>query len=748
MAYRQWPLTVLAVVLLIAFGLQLVAVLSVPVTKAITLCTFGDIQFGVFGYCNTKTNTCSDVQIGYGDVTSIEGFSLPSNARHTLASLLIVHVVACGLTLILLILTLLAHLPKLFSSSKFLLAILIITLPCFLLSLLAFLVDILLFVPHLDWGGWIVLASTVLIAVFGVFLCVLTRTTSSRRAMGKRIHENSELQSIGQYDSAFSGGVSYKPTANSGDFIFSNSLDKNNINPPLPEFNEVKYETNISTHTANTNEDQIPLTGGTRMNNNNHGGGDIIGDTSFASSNGDNTRNLTPSPLRQHRTGGYRPPTDQAFIAAAATNAPNNSRYRNITPSEYSQSEYSSYSEYRPTTNNTNNNNNNNQTNYSQYTPNDSRIPQNQQVPPRQQYARYQQQPSIPQGLESPLNIPPAGTFEEPISNTNNNTRNIGGHQQHPSGIIPAGTYDSETSYRGPLNNNNNQYGGVSSIPPRLQQQQQPTRYNNNNNNNNLVPPSNSLQNRPPINRNIDSNESFNDSVSKKQPQRGYAASPSAYSAETGYYSSSDASQESTNNATTTAVVNKPVSNNNELRAHYLDTTNNDNNLNDYIATSTVPTVHHNHPLPPQHNFNNNNNNNNNLPPLNNDHLIVQNKHSNTSFTTSSSSPAISETSHFTSISQREPNPKSFIPSSNNNSSGNIQQQQQYYEPVPRRNLLAQERQNLLLQSNPDFQISINKPKYGQQQQKKIQGGTGAAAKKFPNASSISGINDGPYNIK
>ena len=66
-------------------------------------------------------------------------------------------------------------------------------LPTLLVSLLAFLVDILLFVPHLGWGGWIVLASTILIVLSGVLTCAMRRTIVSRKARKKRIAENAEM---------------------------------------------------------------------------------------------------------------------------------------------------------------------------------------------------------------------------------------------------------------------------------------------------------------------------------------------------------------------------------------------------------------------------------------------------------------------------------------------------------------------------------------------------------------------------
>lgn len=72
-------------------------------------------------------------------------------------------------------------------------ALLLLLVPTLLITLLAFLVDILLFVPHLQWGGWIVLASTILITAAGVVTCAMRRTLVSRKARKKRIAENAEM---------------------------------------------------------------------------------------------------------------------------------------------------------------------------------------------------------------------------------------------------------------------------------------------------------------------------------------------------------------------------------------------------------------------------------------------------------------------------------------------------------------------------------------------------------------------------
>lgn len=120
-------------------------------------------------------------------------FSLPANARSSLSSILIVHPVAAFLTLTCFILAALAHLHSPSHSPRYLLALLILLLPTLLITLLAFLVDILLFVPHLAWGGWIVLASTILITASGVVTCAMRRTLVSRKARKKRIAQNAEM---------------------------------------------------------------------------------------------------------------------------------------------------------------------------------------------------------------------------------------------------------------------------------------------------------------------------------------------------------------------------------------------------------------------------------------------------------------------------------------------------------------------------------------------------------------------------
>lgn len=126
-------------------------------------------------------------------------FNLPASTRGSLSSLLIVHPVAALCNLVVLGLAIAAHFHSPSHSARYLLALLILLLPTLLITLLAFLVDILLFVPHLHWGGWIVLASTILITASGVVTCAMRRTLVSRKARKKRIAENAEMSGANFY---------------------------------------------------------------------------------------------------------------------------------------------------------------------------------------------------------------------------------------------------------------------------------------------------------------------------------------------------------------------------------------------------------------------------------------------------------------------------------------------------------------------------------------------------------------------
>ncbi len=57
------PATPLSILLLAAFALLLLSVISTPIIKSIPLGTYEGYSFGVFGYC--KGDVCSPFEIGY-----------------------------------------------------------------------------------------------------------------------------------------------------------------------------------------------------------------------------------------------------------------------------------------------------------------------------------------------------------------------------------------------------------------------------------------------------------------------------------------------------------------------------------------------------------------------------------------------------------------------------------------------------------------------------------------------------------
>ncbi|EKV19022.1 pH-response regulator protein palI/RIM9 [Penicillium digitatum PHI26] len=181
------PATPLTILLLIAFVLLLLSCLSTPIVRGIPLATFKNVDYGVFGYCKD-------------DLSSTDDFNLPSGTRKSLSAILIVHPVAAFLTLICLCLAIAAHFHAPSHSPRFLLALLILWLPTLLVTLLAFLVDILLFVPHLGWGGWIVLVATIILTSCGVVTCAMRRTLVSRKARKRRMAENAEMSGENYYN--------------------------------------------------------------------------------------------------------------------------------------------------------------------------------------------------------------------------------------------------------------------------------------------------------------------------------------------------------------------------------------------------------------------------------------------------------------------------------------------------------------------------------------------------------------------
>ncbi|PGH03669.1 hypothetical protein GX51_03933 [Blastomyces parvus] len=264
------PATPLSVLLLTAFVLLLLSVLSTPVVKSIPLAGVGDIKFGIFGYC--VGSDCTPIHVGYtsngpfNDAARDGDFSLPSSVRHSLSSLLIVHPVAAFLTLTCFGLAAAAHFHSPSHSPRYLLGLLILLLPTLLVSLLAFLVDILLFVPHLEWGGWVVLAATIMITASGVLTCAMRRTLVSRKARKKRIAENAEMSGENFYNRQNVIKLDPPPITTNQNEV---SMDNASSPDSLPAF--ARFEANSRT----PDDDMRPLNAATPTSTSPDGGNNI-----------------------------------------------------------------------------------------------------------------------------------------------------------------------------------------------------------------------------------------------------------------------------------------------------------------------------------------------------------------------------------------------------------------------------------------------------------------------------------------
>ncbi|KAL5361251.1 SUR7/PalI family-domain-containing protein [Aspergillus floccosus] len=262
------PATPLTILLLIAFVLLLLSVISTPIVKGIPLATFKNVDYGVFGYC--KNGKCTDIHIGYtnDDMTSTgssSDFNLPSTTRVSLSSILIVHPVAAFLTLVCLCMAIAAHFHGPSHSPRYLLALLILLLPTLLVTLLAFLVDILLFVPHLGWGGWIVLAATIIHVSCGVVTCAMRRTLVSRKARKKRIAENAEMSGENFYNRQNAAAAA---TALNEPKAFQMETKDTFVTPPGSD-NGPTFAT-FRTTTRESDDDRTPLNSRTPANDAEH----------------------------------------------------------------------------------------------------------------------------------------------------------------------------------------------------------------------------------------------------------------------------------------------------------------------------------------------------------------------------------------------------------------------------------------------------------------------------------------------
>ncbi|OBT64510.1 hypothetical protein VE03_05299 [Pseudogymnoascus sp. 23342-1-I1] len=246
------PATPLTILLFAAFVLLLISVISVPIVKPIVLGEFDGVSYGVFGHCNGDVCTAlpSDTQ----------NFNLDSATRSTLSSILIVHPIAAFFTLIMFILAVISHFHAPSHSPRYLLGVFILSILTLILSLLSFLIDVLLFVPHMAWGSYIVLAATILIAASGIVSCAMRRTLVSRKARKRRIEENAEMNGENFYNrQAATGPLPAPITAPSITSTAAAPANGDKL-PSFATFESAQADADARAAAAQADDDRVPLT--------------------------------------------------------------------------------------------------------------------------------------------------------------------------------------------------------------------------------------------------------------------------------------------------------------------------------------------------------------------------------------------------------------------------------------------------------------------------------------------------------
>ena len=252
-----------------------------------------------------------------GPNTDNTNFSLSSSTRHDLPSILIVHPIAAALTLICFVLAATSHLHSPSHSPRYLLALIILSVPTLLITLLAFLVDILLFVPHLAWGGWIVLAATILILASCIVTCAMRRTLVSRKARKKRIAENAEMSGENFYARQAPPPVMAMDRAESPPPLTTQPVMRGGLDDnKLPAF--ASFETKTT-----ADDDRIPLNTRTPSNKTlpsmPGSGGQAYSDDGFSRSGASGRGG--PIGMRGGRGGRYNGPRDEYGNPLPSSNA-------------------------------------------------------------------------------------------------------------------------------------------------------------------------------------------------------------------------------------------------------------------------------------------------------------------------------------------------------------------------------------------------------------------------------------------
>lgn len=168
--------------LLVALVFIILATVTAPVAKTLSLAAADNIVYGIFGFCDGSVCPKAGYPIKFGNIKTSADWAMSSDLRNTLASGFIVAPIAAGLTFLTLILTA----ANLFMENTVVKTLsLIFGVISFLAAAVICIFVVLVFHPHVAWAGWLLVAAAGLLLV-GVPCLILS--------VG--VNESSDLDSV------------------------------------------------------------------------------------------------------------------------------------------------------------------------------------------------------------------------------------------------------------------------------------------------------------------------------------------------------------------------------------------------------------------------------------------------------------------------------------------------------------------------------------------------------------------------
>ncbi|KAK6465030.1 SUR7/PalI family-domain-containing protein [Scheffersomyces coipomensis] len=212
------------ILILVSFVFLLLATISSPIVQSFNLGKTSSHTYGIFGYCDIKSNTCSTATYPYSlssakDDTS-NWFLSSSSTRDNLAKIFIIAPIALGFNFITLILIIASH----FQIKPVIIAGIVFNLLAFILTTLITVIVIIVFYPNLAWTSWILIgaAAATLISFVLMILTLLYHQNDS-------YDDDDEDQSSDVKFPTFNNSAQV-PTSNNFNSTFTGPTNYTNLN--------------------------------------------------------------------------------------------------------------------------------------------------------------------------------------------------------------------------------------------------------------------------------------------------------------------------------------------------------------------------------------------------------------------------------------------------------------------------------------------------------------------------------------